>query len=359
VRAPAFWEERDPGPLRRASLAPVSALAALYALGARAHRGAYRVGLRSARRLPCRVVSIGSLAAGGAGKTPLTAWLAAALHAKGRRVAIASRGYGRLGGAVEVVSDGDTLLCDAARAGDEPLLLAAEAPGVPVVVGRDRGEAGLLAVERFGVELLLLDDGFQHHRLARDLDVVALDAAQGLGNGAVLPRGPLREPADALAAAHAIVVLDGSLSPADEARVAALAPRALRFAARRTPQSVRRLGGEGTAPPEALRGRELGLLAGIARPAGFRRTIEALGARVVAERTFPDHHAFSAPDLAGLAREAPAWIATEKDAVKLQPAWAGAAELLVLRIAIEAPAALADLAAAGGIPPPVDDQNVT
>jgi tetraacyldisaccharide 4'-kinase len=344
VRAPGFWEERRPGPLHRAALAPVSALAALYALGARIHRGSYRAGLRSARRLPCRVVSVGSLAAGGAGKTPLAAWLAAALRARGVRVAVASRGYGRPERAVEVVSDGDTILCGADRAGDEPLLLAADAPGVPIVVGRDRGEAGALAVERFGAELLLLDDGFQHHRLARDLDVVALDGAQGLGNGAVLPRGPLREPPEALAGAGALVIVDGPLPGEDEARVAALAPHAARFAARRVPRSVRHLGSAATEPPASLRGRELGLLAGIARPAGFRATLESLGARVVAERTFADHHAFVAADLAGLAREAPAWITTEKDAVKLDPAWIGTGELLVLRISIEAPEALVDLA---------------
>jgi tetraacyldisaccharide 4'-kinase len=348
MRAPAFWEERHPAALRRAALAPLSALAALYALGARVHRGSYRAGLRSARRLPCRVVSVGSLAAGGAGKTPLAAWLAGALRARGVRVVVASRGYGRAERAPVIVSDGDTILCGPDRAGDEPLLLAAAAKGVAVVVGRDRGEAGLVAVERFGAELLLLDDGFQHHRLARDLDVVALDGAQGLGNGAVLPRGPLREPAGALAAAGAIVVVDGPLPAEDEARVAALAPRAARFAARRVPQGVRRLGSDAAEPPAAIRGRELGLLAGIARPAGFRATLESLGARVVAERTFPDHHAFTASDLAGLAREAPAWVTTEKDAVKLDPAWAGTAELLVLRIAIEAPDALVDLAAAKG-----------
>jgi tetraacyldisaccharide 4'-kinase len=345
MKAPAFWEERDAGALLRAALAPVSALAALYALGASAHRGAYRAGLRTRQRLPCRVVSVGSLAAGGAGKTPLAAWLAATLHARGRRVAIASRGYGRADRGTRVVSDGVTVLCDAAEAGDEPLLLAAEAAGVPVVVGRDRGLAGRLAIERFGTDLLILDDGFQHHRLARDLDLVVLDGALGFGNGAVLPRGPLREPPGALAAAGAIVVMDGPLSAAGEARIAALAPHAARFAARRVPHSVRRLGGEGTDRPDVLRGRAVGLLAGIARPAGFRTTLEALGARVAAERTFPDHHAFAPSDLAGLAREAPVWVTTEKDAVKLDPAWAGTAELLVLRIGIDAPSALADAAA--------------
>jgi len=336
MRAPGWLGEREATPLRRALLLPVAGLAQLYGLGARLHRAAYRSGWLEARTLPCRVVSVGSLAAGGSGKTPLAAWLAAALHARGRRVALASRGYGRRGGgAVEVVSDGVTVLCGPERAGDEPLLLAAQAPGVPVLVARDRGAAGLRAVERFGAEILVLDDGFQHHRLRRDLDLVVLDGAAGLGGGAVLPRGPLREPPAALALADAIVVMDGPLPPEDEARVAALAPGAARFAARRAPRSLRRLGAAGEEPPAALRGAEVGMLCGIARPASFRATLEGLGARVVAERLFPDHHPYRARDLRGLAGAAPRWVTTEKDAVKLDPAWCAELDLRVLAISVE------------------------
>ena len=336
---PRWLDARSDPAWRRALLAPVSALAALYALGARAHRAAYARGWLEAVWLPCAVVSVGGISAGGAGKTPLAAALAAGLHASGHRVALASRGYGRAGGAeVELVSDGVALRSTAARAGDEPLLLAAHAPGVPVVVARDRVRAGLRAVREFGAEVLVLDDGFQHHRLARDLDVVVLDGAEGLGNRAVLPRGPLREPVAALRLAGAVVVMDGPLPPEDDALVAALAPDAARFAAQRLPTSLRPLGGdEGAAAgdrPEALRGREVGLLSGIARPASFRRTVEALGARVVVERSFPDHHAYRSSDLDGLAARAPLWLTTEKDAVKLDPAWPGAADLRVLAIGV-------------------------
>jgi tetraacyldisaccharide 4'-kinase len=344
VRAPGWFGAAAETPLRRLALLPLSALAQLYGLGARLHRAAYRRGWREARRLPCPVVSVGSLAAGGSGKTPLAAWLAAGLRARGHRVALASRGYGRRGGAaVEVVSDGSAVRCGPERAGDEPLLLAAHAPGVPVLVARDRGAAGLRALADFGSELLVLDDGFQHHRLRRDLDLVVLDGLAGLAGGRVLPRGPLREPLAALSLADAIVVMDGPLAAGDEARVAALAPRAARFAARRVPQRLRRLGGEADEPLASLAGAAVGMLCGIARPASFRRTLEGLGARIVAERVFPDHHAFRAADLAGLAAAAPLWVTTEKDAVKLDPGWASAALLRVLAIEVAGAEGLVEL----------------
>jgi len=336
MRAPAWLNARDETPARRLALLPVAALALLYGAGARTHRALYRAGWLRAQRLPCAVVSVGSLAAGGSGKTPLAAWLAAGLREAGVAVALASRGYGRrAAGSAEVVSDGNTILCGPDRAGDEPLLLAAHAPGVPVVVARDRGEAGRLALQRFGSELLVLDDGFQHHRLQRDLELVVVDGAVGLGNGWTLPRGPLREPPAALALADAVVVMDGPLCPADEARIAALAPRAERFAARRAPRGLRRLAGEGAEPPGLLQGKTVGMLCGIARPASFRRTLESLGARVVEERVFGDHHAYRPADLAGLGARTPLWVTTEKDAVKLDPDWAPAADLRVLELAVE------------------------
>jgi tetraacyldisaccharide 4'-kinase len=209
-----------------------------------------------------------------------------------------------------------------------------------VLVDADRARLGWRAVAAFGAEILVLDDAFSHHRLARDLDLVVLDGAEGLGNRAVLPRGPLREPLTALRCADALVVVDGPLPPDDDALLGALAPGAPRFAARRVPTTLRRLGGAGAEPTAALRGREVGLLSGIARPASFRRTVERLGARVVAERAFADHHRYRASDLAGLARAAPLWVTTEKDAVKLDPAWVGAADLRVLAIAVEGAEAL-------------------
>ncbi|RIK89344.1 MAG: tetraacyldisaccharide 4'-kinase, partial [Proteobacteria bacterium] len=243
---------------------------------------------------------------------------------------------------VTVVSDGRHVRATLREAGDEALLLAAHAPGVPVLVGRDRGVVGLRAIAGFGADVLVLDDGMQHHRLARDVEIVCFDGA-GLGNGRVVPRGPLREPAAALRGADAILVVDGPMPAADEARVRAAAPQAVWFAARRRPVSLRPLAGGPGAPAAVLRGRSVGMLAGIARPANLRRTLESLGAEVAAERVFADHHRYRARDVAGLAGP-PLWVTTEKDAAKILPRWTAPADVRVLAIALEVdePAALLD-----------------
>ena len=329
LRADWIWG-RDTSLSLRAALAP---LGWLYGAAAGLHRGLYRSGLLRARELGIGVVSVGNLVVGGTGKTPLAAWVAAGLRDRGHRVVLASRGYGRRDRAgVRVVSDGRHVKESLITAGDEPLLLAAQLPGVPVMVGRDRGLLGLRAQSAFGADVLVLDDGFQHHRLRRDVEVVSFDGGEGFGNARCLPLGPLREFPRALGAAHAVVVVDGPLREVDEARVRARVPQALRIEARRQPESLRALGSGEVEAPECLMGREVGVLAGIARPAGFRRTLEALGARVIAERYFPDHHRYRAADLRGLSEQASLWITTEKDAPKILPRFAVGSDLRVLRI---------------------------
>jgi len=320
----------------RLAAAPLVPLAWAWGAGARLHRALHRRALLREARLPCRVVCVGSLVAGGAGKTPAAAWLASRLARSGHRVAIASRGHGgRRRQRVLVVSDGQRVHASGAAAGDEALVLAAHAPGVPVVVARDRTLAGLRALALFGAEILVLDDGFQHHRLQRNLDVVMLDAGLGLGNGWVLPRGPLREPVEAIRYAHAVGVVDGELSPEEEAALARWARGALRFRARRRPVALRALAGGPAQSPEVLRGASVGILAGIAQPDSLRRSVEGLGARVVAERAFPDHHRYRRSDVAGLARAARTWVTTEKDALKIHPAWVAGADVRVLAIELE------------------------
>jgi len=344
VRTPAWLEARDESRLRRALLAPLLPAAALYALGATLARRARGRRFRAPARLSCRVVSVGNLTLGGSGKTPAAAWIAARLREAGHPVALASRGYGRRDREpVRVVSDGRFVHATVEAGGDEALLLAAHAPGVPVLVGRDRGLVGLRAIAAFGAEVLVLDDGFQHHRLARDVEIVCFDGF-GLGNGHGFPRGPLREPLAALAGADAILVVDGPLPDADEAAIRRAAPRAAWFAARRQPVSLRPLAGGPAVPPSALAGLSVGLLAGLARPASFRRTLEALGARVAAERRFADHHRYRARDLTGLLDEAKQWVTTEKDAAKILPRWTGAADVRVLQIELQPdhPRALVD-----------------
>ena len=334
---PAFWDERAPSLARRLALLPLTLLSWLYAAGARLHRAWWELGASRPVRLPCRVVSVGNLVVGGSGKTPVAAWVAAGLARRGWPVAIASRGYGGRGaGAVEVVSDGRYVRGRAEVVGEEPMLLAGLAPGVPVLVGRRRDTVGRRAVAAFDAQVLVLDDGFQHHRLVKDVELVTFSGA-GLGSGAVLPRGPLREAASALSRAHAILVVDGPLPPPDEARVSSAAPAAARFELARRPAWTRPLAGGAQEPAAKLAGRRVGMLSGIARPAALRETLRALGAHVVAERTFPDHHRYRRGDLAGLADDASLWITTEKDAGKLLPSWLEGVEVRVLGLATDFP----------------------
>lgn len=320
---------------RRLALAPLAPLAALYGLGARLDRLLYESGWRERADLPCPVIAVGSPLVGGTGKTPLTAWLAAALRDRGHRVAVVSRGFGRRSRGRRVVSDGERIQATVEDAGDEPFWLAGQLPGVPVVVAEDRAEAGREAIAAFGCELLVLDDGLQHHRLSHDLSIATLDAATGLGNARILPRGPLREPLAALARADVLATWDGDLSPADARRVSAAAPSLRPLAVRRRALGVRALGEDRLHPPQVLAGLGVGLLSGLANPASLRRSVELLGARVVAERRFPDHHRYRARDLRGLARQAAVWVTSEKDAVKLQPAWARQLDVRVLASALE------------------------
>jgi tetraacyldisaccharide 4'-kinase len=342
----ASWlTDRETSWRRSLLLSPLLPVSWLYAGAAALHRGLYARGLLSRRRLAGQVVCVGNLVVGGTAKTPLAAWLASGLHRRGRKVALASRGYGGAGREpVTVVSDGRFVRGRAESAGDEPMLLAARAAGVPVLVGRDRGLVGLRALSAFGADVLVLDDGFQHHRLERDLDLVCFDGRFGLGNGHLLPRGPLREPLAALRRADAIAVVDGPLPERDDAKLAKRAPEARRIEVRRRPGPLRPLAGGPGQPAEALAGRELGLLSGLANPAAFRASVEALGARVVAERHFPDHHAYRRRDVEDLAQQAPYWVTSEKDAVKILPAWTGRAEVQVLglELAVQDPEGVLD-----------------
>jgi tetraacyldisaccharide 4'-kinase len=279
----------------------------------------------------------------------MAACIARGLAGRGFRVVLASRGYrGTNREPVLTVSDGARIHASVAEAGDEPLLLAAHAPGVPVLVGRDRRVVGHHAVSIFGAEILVLDDGFQHHRVARDLDLVCLDGLAGVGNGHVLPWGPLREPLSSLRQADWVCVVDpvdplAAGAPGEDPNRDVFARVVADFAAsgrpvlraHRRPRRLSALDRKTHASLAGLSGREVGLIAGVARPVSVRRTLEALGACIVAERLFADHHAYRSEDLADLDPSVSEWITTEKDALKILPAWLGGRSLSVLEIELE------------------------
>jgi len=325
---------REETPARRLALSPLLLLEAPYRLGAWLHRGAYRWGLRERVRLPVRVISVGNLSVGGSGKTPFTGWLARQLRARGRKVAILSRGVGGSRSAdVTVVSDGERVLASPAEAGDEPVLLAGECPGVPVLAGRNRVALGHRAAAVFGAELVLLDDGFQHHRLHRDVDLVCIDSGTALGNGHVLPRGPLRESPGALRFADAFVWTRSEGAPPPAPWLPAGAPQ---FRANMAARGLRRPGAEHLEPLEFLRDRDVGVVAAIARPDRLADTLRAHGARVREIVQFPDHHGYRPRDLEALSPDH-LWVTTAKDAVKLPPRWRREREVVVLEEAVDSP----------------------
>jgi tetraacyldisaccharide 4'-kinase len=188
------------------------------------------------------------------------------------------------------------------------------------------------AVSAFGAQILVLDDGFHHHRLVRDLDLLCFDGNAGFGNRRVIPRGPLREFPSVLRLADALTVIDGPLHEADQMLLERCAPATRRFQAKRRAVGVRDLAGADWRSPESLEGLEVGLLSGIARPDSFRRTVESLGARVICERRFHDHHRYRESDLRSLGKDAPVWLTTEKDAVKILPSWVGTVDTRVVSI---------------------------
>jgi len=307
-----------------------------------AREACYSAGLFSTRRLPVPVISIGNLTLGGSGKTPLTALVTAALRDLGTHPAVVSRGYGRHTRGVHVVADRDGVWLDAREAGDEPRLLAEQLPGLPVVVGESRYEAGRVAVERCGADVLVLDDGFQHRTLAKDLEILAVEGREPWGNGRLFPRGVLREPLSALRRAHLVVVTNpagtGATQPIEgslrrEGSHAAVLSGAYRA------ETLR----EGDGRPQSpgmLSGRRVVALAGLASPAGFVVTLTSLGATVVELLAFPDHHPYRATDLERVRlsaqRSQAEWVVTtEKDWVRLREAPALGLPLRVLSVRLD------------------------
>jgi tetraacyldisaccharide 4'-kinase len=335
-----WWrEDADaPHPALRASL---SAAERIFQAGSAARGALYRAGLVRRLRAGAPVVSIGNLAVGGAGKTPATITVAERLLARGRRVAVLSRGYGARRSDDRLVSDGRRVLLSAAEAGDEPLLIARRLRGAMVLCGARRIELARRAVDELGADALVLDDGFQHLALLRDVDVVVLDAANSSGNGHLLPRGPNREPWSALGRAHL-----AWLSRTDQAPPAVLdALRARVREATGVPPIESRYAVDdvldGTLArslgPNALAGRRVLLLCALARPEGFRRTLAELGAELGGERVFRDHHSFAEKEVeeafqAAGAAGCEAIATTEKDAVRIPASMADDPRWRVVRI---------------------------
>jgi tetraacyldisaccharide 4'-kinase len=272
-------------------------LAGVFGAAVRGRNHLYDARILPARRLRGPVVSVGNLSVGGSGKTPFVILLGEMLRARGIRFDVLSRGYGRQTRGVVLVEPGGLPV----DFGDEPLLIARRL-GVPVVIGEDRHQAGLFAEQRFGPQLHLLDDGFQHRQLARDFDIVLVTPEDVRDR--LLPAGRLREPLAALRRADAVVLMSGA-----DPKQFPLADKP----AWRVRRSI--------LPPDNVLGRPLAFC-GIARPHNFFLQLRKAGIEPVAEATFPDHYAYTEKDVRDLLflREqsgAGGFLITEKDAVNL------------------------------------------
>lgn len=284
------WYAQTPPPR---FLRPLAALYGAVAQGVAARRK------RQAVRLPAPVIVVGNLVLGGTGKTPFVMWLVETLRARGRKPGVVSRGYGGRTGRDPLRVTQHT---DPARCGDEPALLARRL-GVPVAVAPDRVAAARLLLDSGAADVIVADDGLQHYRLARDLEICVVDGARGLGNGALLPAGPLREPPARLSEVNFVVVNGGgwrtALAPCVDLHLRLNEAVSLRDGERR--------------PLARFAGRRVHAVAGIGHPPRFFAALRAAGLQPI-EHPFADHHRYAAADLAyddGLPV-----LMTEKDAVK-------------------------------------------
>jgi tetraacyldisaccharide 4'-kinase len=310
------------------ALAP---LGSLYGLAMKARRALYRGGRFQVHDLGVPVISVGNLTTGGTGKTPLVEWIAGELAQAGNRVCILTRGYGRRSaGSRVIVSDGNEILADAARAGDEPLLLAERLKGLAAVISDgDRVSAARWAVEHFHSEVFVLDDGFQHLRVARDLNILTIDATNPWGNGRLLPAGVLRESRAELARADCIII-----TRADDPNSTAELVREITAKSKDRPlfSSRMRLVGLRSVPASVgqplIAGAEIGAskiaaFCALGNPESFFSLLRRGGYELVHTQSFRDHHSYTQTDVDRVVREsikrgAKVLLTTAKDEVKLR-----------------------------------------
>ena len=325
------------GPLSMA-LAPFSAI---YGKGISFRLWAYRSGIFKRRTLPGFVLSVGNITTGGTGKTPAVAMLAQWAVKKGFRPAVLSRGYkGKYKKNVLEVSDGRQVLSRPTETGDEPYLLAMNLPGIPVIVSKKRFLAGMLAYKKHNSNFFILDDGFQHLELERDMDLVLVDSENPFGNTKLLPRGPLREPIRNLARAHAVIFTRSkALKPLEDTqwffREAFTTEKS--YYGGHFPERVVFPLKNSEHEPSFLKGKKIAAFTGIARPHVFEQTLKELGAEVLFFRAFRDHHPFTEAEITTMDRirkeiNAEYLVTTEKDWVRVSSLPVSLADIAYLTI---------------------------
>jgi len=333
---------------------PLFLLSLLYRSGVQLRAYGFQKGLLKSQRLPCIVISIGNLTAGGTGKTPMTIYLARLCQRLGYRTVIVCRGYKGLaseqGG---IVSDGQTVRMNYADAGDEPVMIACQLGDIPVVIGRSRYKAGCLAISRFTPDVIILDDGFQHLSLARDINIILLDYAYPFGNTHLLPRGLLREPIQALKRGDTCILTRCDSKPStghDKAiqKINFLRGHRPLFKTVHIP-IIRGIIPAGTISPADRPFTNVNIetanipvyaFCGLAHNADFRRTLNRLGFQTVGFLGFHDHHAYTDKDIrtikaATIACQAKLIVTSDKDYSRLAPTIKWPADLVVIGVEIK------------------------
>ena len=334
-------------------------LSRLFKLAVKTRHFLYSNGIIRHHTLGCQVISIGNLTVGGTGKTPVVEVFARSLQKKGRKVAILSRGYKkeeppvmeRLLNTVllresrtppRVVSDGKNLLLDSAMGGDEPYMLASNLSDVAVLVDKDRVKSGRYAINRFGCDTLILDDGFQYLALRHHVEIVLVDSKNPFANGYMLPRGLLREDVRKLAQAHYIFITkcDGSDNSELKAEIRRLNTKAEMIECTHRARFLKNVFTTVREELSFLNGRAVAAVSGIAAPVGFERELEHLGARLTQRVQFADHHRYSQQEIIEVinsARDsgAEAIVTTEKDAVRFPRLDRSDLPIYFLRVDIE------------------------
>lgn len=322
------------GVLAALLLGALRLLSFVYGLGVDIKLGLYRSGILRRHKLACRVISLGNITVGGTGKTPTAQRLATIIRDMGYRVVILNRGYrSNWRGQVGLVSDGRRIYMSVSEAGDEAYLLAKNLPGVAVVIGKNRTVTGEYAVKNLKADFIILDDGYQHWRLARDLDVVLIDSINVFGNNFLLPRGTLREPLTHLDRAGVFLLTKVDQATGDARDVirdtlGRYNDRALVVESVHSPQCFIEIEEwyKGVRPEtvalEAIRGKEVLAFSALGNPTSFEQTIADLGATVAEAVRFPDHHDYTMAEMHEVMQKAAdrglyALVTTEKDAVKI------------------------------------------
>lgn len=303
----------------------------------------YEQGWLTRRRLPCPVVSVGNLTTGGTGKTPMAMWVAEKLLEQGKKPGILSRGYRRKSQEkFLLVSDGTSVLAGPQEAGDEPYLMATRCPGVVVAVGADRYALGRWVLSLMPIDCFVLDDGFQHVGLDRDVNLLLVDSSDSAGMRELLPVGKLREPLRGAGRASDIVLtrvedesrIPDALEPIETAMGSSINPITTRFTVKKL------VGASDSMPPSDVRGKKALIFSGIGNPNQFRRMVTALGVQVVDELVFRDHEAYDPSRIQEIYRRIEqsrpdVVLTTEKDLIKVQSSWSSPTPLFALFLELE------------------------